>query len=202
MGAIRRHPFVSAILLLVSGVALVLAVTFVAVWRAAHEDDASRVARADAIVVLGAAQFNGTPSPVLQGRLVQAENLYKQGRAPLIITLGSNQPGDITTEAQSGAVYLQDQGIPMTAIHAIPVGHTTLESLRAAAAYMKANGMRSAFLVSDPWHNLEIKTVMNDLGIQGYVSATWDSAYVSHWARFKGYVYETFAYLYYRVTGR
>jgi uncharacterized SAM-binding protein YcdF (DUF218 family) len=202
VGFVRRHPFLTVLFLLVFGAFAVLGVTFLAVWRAAHHDDAALVSRADAIVVLGAAQFNGTPSPVFQGRLEQALLLYRQGKGPVVITVGSNQPGDITTEAQSGANYLVAHGVPSSSVVPIPVGHTTYESLKAAADYMKSNGMASAFLVSDPWHNLEIRSIMDNLGIRGYVSATWNSAYVSHWERFKGYVYETFAYLYYRLTGR
>jgi uncharacterized SAM-binding protein YcdF (DUF218 family) len=74
--------------------------------------------------------------------------------------------------------------------------------LQAAAAYMHGQGLKSAFLVSDPWHNLRIKKMASDLGIQGYASATWHSAATSTEARLPGYVRETLAYLYYRIVGR
>jgi len=83
-----------------------------------------------------------------------------------------------------------------------PVGHSTLESLRAAASYMGDHGLRSAFLVSDPWHNLRVRRMASDLGIEGFVSATWHSAARSEETRFEGYLRETFAYIYYRVFGR
>ena len=174
----------------------------IAVWRAAHTDAASRVERADVIIVLGAAQYDGTPSPVFQGRLDHAVLLYGQGRADRVMVVGSKAPGDTTTEAQAGRDYLVAQGIPADAAIAQPVGRTTYESLVGAASYMQQHAMRSAFLVSDPWHNARIERIAADLGIDGYASATWTSAARSENARFIGYARETLAYLYYRVFGR
>jgi uncharacterized SAM-binding protein YcdF (DUF218 family) len=202
VGAIRRHPILYAIALLAVVLVAVVVLTFVAVWRAAHTDDASAVDRADAIVVLGAAEYDGQPSPVFAGRLEHAQLLYEQHRAPIVIVLGGGQPGDVTTEAEAGRDYLIQRGLPADAVVAEPVGHTTLESLRAAAAYMRDHGLRSAFLVSDPWHNLRVRRMASDLGIEGFVSATWHSAARSEETRFEGYVRETFAYIYYRVFGR
>lgn len=202
MGALRRHPFVSAIVGLLAVAVAIVAITGLAVWRAAHTDDASRIDHADAILVLGAAQYNGKPSPVFAGRLEQAQLLFEQGRADEVLVLGAGQPGDESTEAEAGRSYLIGRGVPAAAIVAVPVGHTTLESLRAASAYMEGRGMTSAFLVSDPWHNLRIKRMASDLGIEGYASATWHSAAVSEGTRLYGYVRETFAYLYYRLFHR
>ena len=202
MTLLRRHPFfgVLALLLLVS--ALVVSASAVIVWRAAHTDDASRVERADVIIVLGAAQYNGTPSPVFQGRLDHALLLYQQGRADRVMVVGSKAPGDTTTEAQAGRDYLVSKGVPAGAAIAEPVGRTTYESLVGAAQYMQGHDMQSAFLVSDPWHNARIKRMASDLGFQGYASATWTSAARSENTRSTGYVRETLAYLYYRVFGR
>jgi uncharacterized SAM-binding protein YcdF (DUF218 family) len=188
-------------MVLISAV-VVVGVTFVAVWRTAHEDDASEVQQVDAILVLGAAQYGGQPSPVFAARLEQARLLYRQHRAGTVIVLGAGQAGDDTTEAQAGRGYLLREGLPSTAVVAEPVGHSTLESLRAAAKYMRSHGMRTAFLVSDPWHNLRIKRMASDLGIEGYVSATWHSAARSGGTRLRGYLRETFAYLFYRLFGR
>jgi uncharacterized SAM-binding protein YcdF (DUF218 family) len=198
---IRRHPVLSVV-----AIALVVAVAMVGwsfsiVWRAAHHDDAADVQNADAIVVLGAAQWNGKPSPVLKGRLDHALLLYQQGRSPHVILVGSNQPGDLSTEAATGQAYLIAKGVPASAIIAIPVGHTSWESLEAAATEMRARGMHSAFLVSDPWHNARIKRMFADLGMQGYASATWTSADDTARSRFGQYVRETFAYLDYRILG-
>jgi uncharacterized SAM-binding protein YcdF (DUF218 family) len=85
---------------------------------------------------------------------------------------------------------------------ASPVGHTTLESLEAAAGWMQERGLESAFLVSDPWHNLRVKRMASDLGIEAYASATWQSAARTEGTRLDGYLRETFAYLFYRVAGR
>lgn len=201
MGAIRRHPILGALSLVVLSVAAVVGVTAVAVWREAHVDDASRVERTDIILVLGAAEYDGTPSPVFQARLDHARLLYRQGRADFVMVLGGGRPGDVTTEGEAGRRYLIARGVPAGAVLAEPVGNTTLESLRAAAAYMRGHGMDSAFLVSDPWHNLRIKRMASDLGIRGFVSATWTSAARSEHTRFEGYARETFAYLEYRILG-
>jgi uncharacterized SAM-binding protein YcdF (DUF218 family) len=198
---IRRHP-----VLAVFAFAVLLTVGFVAgcgivVWRSAHHDDASQIDRADAIVVLGAAQYDGEPSPVFAGRLDHAALLYEQGRAERVLVLGGGQPGDRSTEAEAGRVYLMEHGVPAEAIIPVPRGHTTFESLEAAVPVLRDGGMRSAFLVSDPWHNARVERMAGDLGIDGHASATWQSAAKSQETRFEGYVRETFAYLYYRVFG-
>jgi vancomycin permeability regulator SanA len=202
VGAIRRHPFAAAVSFVV-----LLAIGFVAgcaivVWRSAHHDDASELDRADAIVVLGAAQYDGEPSPVFAGRLDHAALLFEQGRSDRVLVLGGSQPGDRFTEAEAGASYLADAGVPSDAIVEVPEGHTTLESLRAAARVMRRDGLASAFLVSDPWHNARVERMAGDLGIEGHASATWQSAATSQDTRLEGYVRETLAYLYYRVFGR
>ena len=199
---IRRHPFLSVIALALLTVTIVVGLSAVTVWRAAHRDDARNVEHVDAIVVLGAAQYDGTPSPVFRQRLDHAALLYRQGRSDLVLVLGANQPGDRTTEAASGRDYLIGLGVPEDAIKAIPVGHTSWESLNAAAGELKADDLHTAFLVSDPWHNARIERMADDLGIQAYVSATWTSAYDTHTTRLSEYARETMAYLYYRIFGR
>lgn len=201
MGAVRRHPFTAAlasVVLLAAGFVVGCAIV---VWRAAHHDDASDRARVDAIVVLGAAQYDGDPSPVFAGRLDHAALLFEQGRADRVIVLGGSQPGDRFTEAEAGAGYLTDAGVPSEAIVEVPEGRTTYGSLRAAARVMRQTGIGSVFLVSDPWHNARVERMATDLGIEGHASATWQSAAVSKETRLEGYVRETFAYLFYRVFG-
>jgi len=202
VGFIRRHPFLIGALAVFLVLLVVVLATAVAVWRAAHTDEARRVDHADLIAVLGAAEYNGRPSPTLQGRLEQAQLLFDKGTAPRILVLGGGQPGDRTTEADAGRAWLISHGAPEDAVIAEPQGNSTLESLKAAAEYMRNNGFRSAFLVSDPWHNLRIRRMARDLGIQAYVSATWHSAARSQSKRLSGYTRETFAYLYYRLLGR
>ena len=202
MRLVRRHPILTLFALGLALALIAIGASGVVVWRAAHHDDASDVERADAIVVLGAAQYNGTPSPVFRGRLEHAVVLWQQDRSDLVITVGSNRPGDTTTEAQAGRDYLVSRGVPASAVLALPVGHTTFDSLEAAAAALHARGLTSAFLVSDPWHNARIKAMASDLGLTGYASATWTSGDTSEETRGRGYVRETFAYLYYRLFHR
>ncbi len=202
MGAIRRHRIVSGLLALIVVVVAVLGATAVAVWSAAHHDDASEVDQADLIVVLGAAQYNGKPSPVFAGRLDHAALLFEQGRSTQVVIVGGNRPGDHTTEAEAGRDYLIAQGLPSSAVAAEPVGNSTYESLRALAGWMRQRQLHSAFLVSDPWHNLRIERMATDLGFEGHASATWTSAAKTEETRLGGYVRETFAYIYYRFTVR
>ena len=202
MSLVRRHPVLSFVALVLLVALALVGASAITVWRAAHDDDASHVDQADVIIVLGAAQYGGTPSPVFQGRLDHAVLLYRQGRADSVMVVGSKSPGDTTTEAEAGRDYLVSQGLPAASVLVEPVGRTTYESLVGAARYMREHGMRSAFLVSDPWHNARITRMASDLGFQGYASATWTSAATSEDTRFTGYARETLAYLYYRVFGR
>jgi uncharacterized SAM-binding protein YcdF (DUF218 family) len=202
VSAVRRHPVLIALVIVLVAVVGLVIVTGIAVWRAAHQDDASLVDHADVILVLGAAQYNGEPSPVFAGRLDHAALLYDDGRASQVVVLGGGQPGDRSTEAEAGRDYLVQSGVPTEAVVADAEGATTLESLRAAARFMREQGLRTAFLVSDPWHNLRIERMASDLGIRAYASATWQSAARSERTRLPGYVRETFAYLYYRAFGR
>lgn len=178
-----------------------VAFSAVTVWNEAHHDDASDIERVDAIVVLGAAQYDGTPSPVFEGRLDHAALLFEQGRADLVFLLGANRPGDRTTEAEAGRAYLVERGVPESALVALAEGTTSYTSLRAVASAMRERGLASAFLVSDPWHNARIQRMAADLGIEGHASATWTSAARTEETRLSGYVRETLAYLYYRVAG-
>ena len=82
-----------------------------------------------------------------------------------------------------------------------PEGHTSFESLEAAASTMREHELESAFLVSDPWHNARIERMASDLGIVGHASATWTSAAKTEETRVPGYIRETFAYLAYRILG-
>jgi uncharacterized SAM-binding protein YcdF (DUF218 family) len=199
---LARHRVLLAIALgLLLGLVAIVGSGF-AVWRSAHHDDASEVDRADAIVVLGAAQYDGAPSPVFRERLNHAVLLWGQRRAGMIVTLGAKQPGDRTTEAEAGRDYLITRGVPIDSVVALPVGHTTFQSLRAAARFLQDRDLRSAFLVSDPWHNARIERMAGDLGLEGHASATWTSAASSQESRSLGYFRETFAYLYYRAVGR
>jgi uncharacterized SAM-binding protein YcdF (DUF218 family) len=196
-----RHPVWTVVLVLGLAVVLLVGGAAVTVWRAAHHDAAADLDHADAIVVLGAAQYNGVPSPVFQGRLDHAALLWQQGRADIVFTVGSKQPGDRHTEAEAGRDYLIEHGVPEDRIVAVDIGHTTYQSLQAVVHEMRDRQLTTAFLVSDPWHNARIVAMADDLGVEGHASATWTSADASQESRARAYLRETFAYLYYRLFG-
>jgi vancomycin permeability regulator SanA len=114
-------------------VVLYFGVTFVQVWRASH---ATGPDSAEAIVVLGAAQYNGSPSPVLRSRLDHAVELYEAGVAPIIVVTGGRLPGDRFTEASAGDRYLQQHGVPQSALRLESHGSSSWESLAAAARFL------------------------------------------------------------------
>lgn len=105
-----------------------------------------------AIVVLGAAQFDGDPSPVLENRLDRALQLYRRGVAKHIVTVGGKQPGDRFTEAASGRAYLLRKGVPASAVTALGKGDDTYSSLAAAATYAHAQGWGRLTVVTDRCH--------------------------------------------------
>ena len=156
---------------------------------------------ADAIVVLGAAQYNGTPSPVYQARLDHAAELYRAGVADQILTIGGGQPGDVTTEGEAGRQALIDAGIPADSVTAVGVGNDTLVSLRAAAQVLDRNGWSSIVLVTDPWHAHRSQVMARDLGLQAQVSSV-DEGPASRRAVIPAYVLrETAGTLFYLVVG-
>jgi uncharacterized SAM-binding protein YcdF (DUF218 family) len=127
---------------------------------------------ASAIVVLGAAQYVGKPSPVLRARLDHAIELFKNGLAPKLIFTGGRGVGDTTSEAAVGRRYAMRQGVPDEAILLESRGHTTSESLQATAALMRARGMRSVILVSDGFHMLRLRILARRFGLEPYTSPT------------------------------
>src|SRR5436190_6637228 len=112
---------------------------------------------ADAIVVLGAAQYNGRPSPVLKARLDHAYDLYKQGLAHSIITTGSYGPDPNFSEAQVSTKYLVQRGVNVMDIVTEQGSGTTYDSIEAASGLLKANGWKSALVVSDGFHLFRVK---------------------------------------------
>lgn len=139
------------------------------VWHVARVDDRTT---ADAIVVLGAAQYDGVPTPVFQARLEHAASLYDEGVAPQIITVGGSQPGDRYTEAGSGRAYLTELGVPPTVILAVETGTNTVGSLDAVAQTVRDQGGRSVVLVSDPTHSYRARMMAKDVGLDAWTSPT------------------------------
>lgn len=132
-----------------------------AVLAAAGRDEA---APADAIIVLGAAQYNGRPSPVLRARLEHAASLYRRHLAPLVIVTGGTGEGDTTSEAAVARHWLLDAGVPDSAVRAVATGRTSEASLRAAARNVTGPSRR-AILVSDGFHILRLAVIARRLGL-------------------------------------
>ena len=178
---------------------LIIGTTAGRVWWEARHDARPP---SDVIIVLGAAQYNGSPSEILAARLDHAAQLYKQRVAPRILTVGGGQPGDRTTEGASGAAYLQRLGIPASALVPVPSGTNTYRSLRDAHELMKRNGWRSAVIVTDPWHSLRARTMAEDLGIDAHVSpVTFGPIVQTRKTELHYITYETGGFLCYALFG-
>jgi uncharacterized SAM-binding protein YcdF (DUF218 family) len=126
----------------------------------------------DVIVILGAAQYVGRPSPVLQARLDHGAYLWRKGTAPLIIVTGGIGRGDTTSEAEVGRRYLLNAGIPDSAILLERAGRTTGQSIRAVANMLRQRRMQTAILVSDPFHSLRLRILAMRNGILATTSPT------------------------------
>lgn len=146
--------------------------TFLQVWLASRRDGARP---AEAIVVLGAAQFNGVPSSILRARLDHALDLYQRDLAPLIVVTGGNQPGDEFTEATASANYLIEHGVPDEDILREVNGTSSWESLAAASEFLKERDIRRVLLVSDAFHSYRIDAIADELGLEGHASPTRSS---------------------------
>jgi uncharacterized SAM-binding protein YcdF (DUF218 family) len=155
--------------LLVALVVAYLGVTFFQVWSASERDQSRPV---QAIVVFGAAQYAGRPSPVLKARLDHAADLYKRHLADIVVVTGGNQPGDTSTEASASAAYLATQGIPDAKILREVNGRNSWQSLASAAGFLKARHITVVLLVSDPFHSARIAAMAKELGLTAYVSPT------------------------------
>jgi uncharacterized SAM-binding protein YcdF (DUF218 family) len=144
-------------------------VTFLQVWHASHQDDARP---SEAIIVLGAAQFDGRPSAVLSARLDHAADLYRRGLAPLIVVTGGKRVGDRFTEAEASANYLADKGVPGDAIERETTSTNSYDELAAAARFLHERGINDVVLVSDPFHAYRINAIAHDVGLNAHVSPT------------------------------
>jgi uncharacterized SAM-binding protein YcdF (DUF218 family) len=177
---------------------LVVGGTAASIWWVARGDDRTPT---DAILVLGASQFDGRPSSVLEARLEQAKKLYEQGVAPVVVTVGGGRPGDRTTEAQAGAAYLRERGVDD--VVAVPEGSDTLDSIRAADRVLEERGWESVTVVTDPWHSLRSRAMARDAGLEANTSPTRAGPSVrTRGTQLRYIARETAAYLYYEVFGR
>jgi uncharacterized SAM-binding protein YcdF (DUF218 family) len=146
-----------------------LVVSLAQVWWVGRQHFAGP---ADAIVVMGAAQYDGRPSPQLQARLDHVVLLWNEGAAPVVIVTGGNQPGDRFTEASTSSAYLQERGVPASAILFEDTGRSSWESLQNVADVADRHGIGSVILVSDPFHSLRIRLMAEELGLRAHTSST------------------------------
>ncbi len=145
----------------------VISATAVLIW--ASRDEARP---AQAIVVLGAAQYAGKPSPVLRARLDHALELWNRHLAALLILTGGTGSGDTTSEAAVGRTYARKHGVPDSAILVENEGRTTSESMRAVAGMLEVRGLQTALLVSGPFHMLRLRILARRFGFTPYTSPT------------------------------
>ena len=175
----------------------VVSLAAVLLWE--RRDDASR---ADAIVVLGAAQYDGRPSPVLRARLDHAVSLYQAGLAPFLVVTGGKASGDRTTEAAVARQFAIDRGVPSDAILVEDRGRTTLESLRSVGDMLRSRGLRDALFVSDRAHMLRVLRMARDQGLTSFGSPTTTSPIDAEVGRrVDATVHELGALAFYFITG-
>ncbi|WP_242901694.1 YdcF family protein [Actinomadura terrae] len=204
-GRRRRPLWVTVPLAVIAGIVAIAVLTPLTVaarvWYQARQDERPR---SDAIIVLGAAQYNGVPSPTLQWRLQHALDLYRAGVAPAIVTVGGKAPGDNFTEAESGRRWLiRRGGVPASKVVAVPVGRDTLESFKAVGKEFERLHWSSGVIVTDPWHGLRSKRMAEDNGIDAAASPTRSGPSVqTRDTQLQYIVRETGGYLSYVLLGK
>jgi uncharacterized SAM-binding protein YcdF (DUF218 family) len=171
VGRPRRHlrRAARAGLLLLAAVVVYLGVSWYQVWSTGRSAHTGPV---DAIVVMGAAQYDGRPSPQLAARLDHAAALWPTGQADLVVVTGGNRPGDRFTEAQASADYLAEHGVPESAIVLEDLGRSSYESLRGVATLLAQRGLDEVLIVTDPYHALRSRLIAGEVGLDAHVSPT------------------------------
>jgi len=166
------RPLRQALGLLLLAAVIVYTVSLVMVLVVSQQDQAQPV---DAIVVLGAAQYNGRPSPVLRARLDHALGLYRDRLAPLILVAGGVGRGDTTSEAMVGRRYLIAHGVAPDAVVAQSEGRSTMASMTAVTGWLHGRGLRRVLLVSDPFHMFRLRLEARRTSLEAYTSPTESS---------------------------
>lgn len=161
------------------------AVTLVQVWLTSRHYDPHQ---AGAILVMGAAQYDGVPSPDLQARLNEALKLYQQGDARLIMLTGSKEPGDEYTESQSGAMYLEKAGVPRSAILEVG-GDNSFDNIADAAPELRARGITNVLMTTDPFHEDRSMAIASQQGLAPSPTPTQTSP-ISGWSSMPYFVKE------------
>jgi uncharacterized SAM-binding protein YcdF (DUF218 family) len=157
----------------------------VAIYRQARTD---QLRPAEAIVVLGTAQYNGRPGPVFRARLDRTLEVYRDGNAPLIVVTGGRAPGDEFSEAEAAQAYLVVHGVPEDAILLENQGRNSWASMQGVEEILQPLGVTRILLVSDGFHLLRVKLMARDLGFTGYAVIATESPIRQGSRRELGYV--------------
>jgi uncharacterized SAM-binding protein YcdF (DUF218 family) len=155
---------------------LYFGVTFVQIWLRGHEHTTKS---AQAILVFGTTEDNGTPSPELKARLEQALTLYKAGRAPWVVVTGGRRPGDVYTEAGVSATYLEDHGVSTS--HVLQGGGSdTWQNVSSVIGALRRHHITTVITVTDPFHEYRAMAISSDQGLTPYPSPVRDSPTIKH----------------------
>jgi uncharacterized SAM-binding protein YcdF (DUF218 family) len=180
---------------LIAVAALAVVVYSVAVaYRIVRASRGDALRKADAIVVFGAAEYAGRPSPVWKARLDHSYDLFQQGLAPVIITTGGAGLDPVYTEGGVGRDYLLKEGVPDVNLIAETQGNDTAESADRVSTIMHTNHMKTALVVSDAYHIFRIKRLMATEGIEAFGAPRPDSLPKTSWGRLVGVSREVVSY--------
>ncbi|MEO9181093.1 MAG: YdcF family protein [Acidimicrobiales bacterium] len=171
----------------VSLIVIYFAVTFVQIWITGHHHSTNH---AQAILVFGTTENNGTPSPELQARLDQALVLWHKDRAPWIAVTGGKRPGDQFTEAGASATYLESHGVPAPKIIK-GAGANTWQNVASVLAELTSHGIKTVLTVTDPFHEDRAMAIASSQGLVPFPSPVHNSPTVKH-SLWKYYAKETF----------
>ncbi len=194
----RQRSLWSVFLRVVAVLVIVFAVwvVFTAAYISRHVGDEAR--RADAIVVFGAAEYSGRPSPVLRARLDHAYDLYERGLAPVVITTGGFGGDPQFSEGGVGRDYLSRRGIPDSSLIAETQSDDTAESAKRVAAILKTNHWHTVVAVSDAYHLFRVKHFLARQGVVAYGSPRPDSIPKTREARALGALREAVSLIFWR----
>lgn len=169
-----QFGIIRLLILLLLVLVLYLFANFMDVWVASKAELDNP---APAAIVLGAAQYNGEPSPVLRARLDRALELYKESQVDLVVVTGGGKVGDVTTEAKTGYDYLRAAGIPDSALLLEVQGVSTYESVGAAARILRNRDITRAILVTDSYHSRRAQLVAEEFGMEAEVALVGTSSF-------------------------
>jgi uncharacterized SAM-binding protein YcdF (DUF218 family) len=191
-----RRPLPLLLLTILGALLLFFGTTGTRIVGAANE---GAVRNADVIVIFGAAEYAGHPSPVYRARLDHGYELFQKGMAPVVITTGGAAQDPDFSEGGVGRDYLARRGIPEQALIAETQGSDTAQSAARVANIMRANGMRSCIAVSDAYHMFRIRALLEHEGVQVEIAPRPESRPHSLWERFAAVMREAASYLAWRA---